>query len=139
MPGELTSALEALEAGLAAACPGRYVSRSFKPLPLRTEEELTAGVFSVISRGASRFANYRGREGDLGTLRVVIVGQVKVAEDADQKAIEDAEFAMIEQVTAFVQAPLLSPLRQCLPVEYSQSAQLEHPYGWVAIECEVMT
>lgn len=137
--GELRAAMEALGASLAAACPGRYVSRSLVPLAQRTAEELEAGVLAVAALGERDFANYRGREADLGTLRVVIVGQIKVAEESPPYVLEDAEFAMAEQVKAFLAAPLLAPLRQCVASGYRQSGQLEHPYGWVAFECEVRT
>lgn len=139
MPGDLTAAMEALAASLAAACPGRFVSRSFKPMSMRSAEELEAGVLAVAAGGEKNFANYRGREADLGTLKVLIFGQIKVAENAEPAALEDAEFALAEQIKAFLQSPLLPPLRQCLAREFAQSGQLEHPYGWVAFECEVMT
>jgi hypothetical protein len=137
--GELKAALDALAGSLAAACPGRFVSRDFVPLAQRTGEELEAGVLAVAALGESEFANYRGREADLGLLRVVIVGQLKVAEAAMPSALEDAEFALAEQVKAWLAGPMLAPVRQCLARSFRQSGQLEHPYGWVAFECEVRT
>jgi len=138
--GELKAAMDAVAAGLAAACPGRFVSRDFVPLARRTAEELEAGVLAVAALGESGFANYRGREAELGVLRVVVVGQVKVAEASMPSALEDAEFALAEQVKAWLASgPLLAPVRQCLARSFRQSGQLEHPYGWVAFECEVRT
>lgn len=131
--------MEALGASLAAACPGRYVSRDFVPLAQRTSEELEAGVLALAALGESRFANYRGREADLGVLRVVVVGQLKVADAAMPHVLEDAEFALAEQVKAWLASPMLAPVRQCVAQSFRQSGQLEHPYGWVAFECEVRT
>lgn len=139
MAGELKAAMEALGASLAAACPGRFVSRDFVPLAQRTADELEAGVLAVASLGESEFANYRGREADLGLLRVVIVGQLKVSEALMPAAVEDAEFALAEQVKAWLAGPMLAPVRQCLARSFRQSGQLEFPYGWVAFECEVRT
>ncbi|MDD3675804.1 hypothetical protein [Thauera propionica] len=139
MAGELKAVMEALGASLAASCPGRFVSRDFLPLGQRTADELEAGILAVAALGESGFANYRGREADLGTLRVVIVGQIKVADESPPHVLEDAEFAFAEQVKAWLGMPMLAPVRQCLARSYRQSGQLEHPYGWVAFECEVKT
>lgn len=136
--GELDAAMGALQATLAAACPGRLVSRSFAPMPLRSAEELQAGVLALMAQGEAGYANYRGREAELGTVKVVLLGQVKVAEDSAPVAIEQAEFAFAEQIKAALHGPLLPPLRQALARSFVQSGQLEHPYGWVAFELEVM-
>ena len=139
MGGELKAVMEAIGSSLAASCPGRFVSRDFEPLAQRTAEELEAGIVAVAALGESGFANYRGREADLGTLRVVIVGQIKVAEGSRPHVLEDAEFALAEQIKTWLGTPMLAPVRQCVARSYRQSGQLEHPYGWVAFECEVRT
>lgn len=137
--GELDAAMEALQATLAAACPGRMVSRSFVPMSQRTAQELETGVMAVMSQGERGYANYRGREADLGTVQVVLLAQIKVAENTPAVTIESAEFALAEQIKQALQGPLLPPLRQCLTTGFRQSGQTEHPYGWVLFECEVMT
>lgn len=139
MAGELSAAMDALATSLAAACPARIVSRDFVPLAQRSAAELEQGVVAVACIGETRFANYRGREAELGTLRVVVVAQVKVQEQSAPSALEDAEFTVAEEIKAWMQQPLAPPLRQCLATGFRQSGQMDHPYGWVAFECEVMT
>lgn len=138
MVGELDAAMDALASTLAASCTGRVVTRSFTPIAQRTAEELEAGVLALMAQGESGYANYRGREAELGTVKVVLVGQVKVADGSPPVEIERAEFAFAEQIKTALHGPLLPPLRQALARSFAQSGQLEHPYGWVAFELEVM-
>ena len=85
--------MEALRASLAAALPGRVVSRSMKPATVYADEDLRAGVVSLARLGEKDFANYRGREADLGTVEAVLVGRVAVGMDADEVELERAELA----------------------------------------------
>lgn len=144
--GELSNAVQALVAALAVACPARVVRRGFVPYPQLPEEVLLAGSLHVLALGEGDFANWRGREADLGTLRVVIVGQVladaralpvDAGPQALSAAVQDAEFALAEEVKGFLADP--APLRQCLATGFEQSGQMECPFGWVAFECEVVT
>lgn len=135
--GDLRAAMESLRTALAAAMPGRVVSRAFRPLAQRTEAELRAGVLCVVALGESDYATHRGREADLGTLKVLLVGQIMVAPKLGPEAVEDAEFVMAEQIKAFLAGDL--PVRQCLARSFRQSGQLDAPNGWVVFECEVRT
>lgn len=146
MPGELAAGVQALVAALAVACPARVVRRGFVPYPQLQEAELLAGALHVLALGEAEFANWRGREADLGVLRVVIVGQVLAdaralppgaGPEALSAAVQDAEFALAEEVKGFLVDP--APLRQCLATGFEQSGQMECPFGWVAFECEVVT
>lgn len=127
--------MAALLVALAAACPARVVSRDLKDFADRTKTELTAGVFTLISIGESGYRNYNGREAMDGRHRMLLVGQVQLAEDADPSAVEDAEFAMVEDVKAFVRS-LPTNLCSMVMTGFRQSGQLEVPYGWVSIDLE---
>lgn len=131
----LADALNALRDGLAAAMPTRVVTRDLLPFDLRREADLTAGVLSVVANTESRYANYRGREAQLGRLRVVVVGQIKLAEGVQPSAVEDAEFAFAEAVKDFLGGVL--PVTDVQLLETRFSGQLEAPYGWFAMEWEV--
>lgn len=135
---ELAAALDALVQGLAEACPGRLVSRSFRPLAQIPQEDLERGVLTVMLRGERDWKNYRGREADLGTLNVTLVGQLVVAADAGGVGVEAAEMALAREIKTFLGTPLPAPLRACLAPGYDQSGQLDTPYGWVVFELEVM-
>lgn len=130
--------LTALRDGLAAALPSRLVTRSFKPLAARAQEDLQRGVLAVISRGEGDYANYVGREAQLGRLDVLLIGQLMLSGDPDGQAVEQAELALAEEIKAFLQAPLPAGLRDCGASGFRQSGQLEVPCGWVVFELEVM-
>ena len=129
-------AMEALKASLAAARPGRRVSRSFRPMTRHNAADLERGVVALVVLGEGDFANYRGREADLGTLDVMLVALLKVLDSAEPVAIEDAEFVLLGQVKAWLRGAL--PVRQCLLRSVVQSGQQDAPYGWVTMKLEVM-
>lgn len=130
--------LESLRTALAAALPGRVVTRSFAPMARRSLDELQAGVVTLINKGAKDYANYLGREAQLGTLEVVLIGQLKVDDALPSLAIEQAELQMVGEIEAFLRGAMPAGVRDCLANGFAQSGQLEAPYGWVAFELEVM-
>lgn len=134
----IDATLSALSAGLAAALPaGRIVTRSFQPLALRNQADLLAGVFTLVCRGESGYANYLGREADLGALRVLLFGQLLLPGNPSGLQVEQAELAMAEEVKTFLRSPLPAGVRECLARSFEQSAQLEVPMGWIGFELEV--
>lgn len=137
-PDPIDAALEALRTSLAAALPGRIVTRAFLPLSMRAREDLLAGVVCVVALGERDFANYRGREADLGTLGAVLVGQLQVDSD-DPQDVERAELTLARQIKAWLADPMPAPVRQCLADGWRQSGQLEAPGGWVVFELEILT
>lgn len=137
MPGEdLRALMNALVLSLGAALPGRLVTRQFRPLSQRSRDELLAGVVCVVALGESGYANYRGREADLGRVKVVLVCQLE-ADSPDPAAVEDAEFELAGQIKAFLAGPCPAPVRQMLSDGFRQSGQLDAPQGWVVFELEV--
>lgn len=131
----LREALDALKNGMQSAMPTRVVTRDLMNFDLRAEADLLAGVLTVVANRERGYANYRGREADLGKLAVLVVGQLKLPEDALPSEVEDAEFAFAEEVKAFLQATL--PVQAVDLLETRFSGQLEAPYGWFAMEMEV--
>lgn len=131
----LSEALESLKTALASALPTRVVTRDLLNFDRRAESDLEAGVLTVIASRESSYANYRGREADLGKLSVAAVGQLKLPEDALPSEVEDAEFAFAEEVKAFLQTAL--PVEAVTLLETRFSGQLEAPYGWFAMDWEV--
>lgn len=131
--------LDAIVASLAAALPLRTVQRSLIDPANETRERLLAGVLCVVSEGGGNFANYRGREGDLGTMNVRLVGFVQVAEKSAAADIERAELAVLGDVLVWVNTTAVPGLDTVTPGDWVQSKQLEHPYGWLALALIVKT
>lgn len=131
--------LDALVASLAAAMPLRHVQRSLIDPANETPERLQAGVLCVVNEGGGNFANYRGREGDLGQMNVRLVGFVQVAEGTEPADVERAELAVLGDVLVWVNTTAVPGLDTVTPGDWTQSKQLEHPYGWLALALNVKT
>lgn len=135
---DFDAALALMQDSLAAQLPGRHVQRSLVDPANETATRLTAGVICLVSEGGGQFANYRGREGDLGQMNVRVVGFVQVAEAADAVEVERAELALLRDVLGWVNAPTVYPGVDFIePGDFAQSKQLEHPYGWVTLALNV--
>lgn len=134
---ELGERMALILSSFAATVPARVTTRDLKPFEQRSDAELVAGIYTLVSVGEGDYANYNGREMQDGRQRMLLIGQIKVAENATPSAVEDAEFALRDEVKAFVRA-LPAPLCTLLVTGFRQSAQAEHPYGWIAFDLEFL-
>lgn len=134
---ELSARMELIKSQLAAKYPARVVTRDFVDFPMRAAADLEKGVYTLISRGEGGYQNHNGREAMDGKHNIGLIGQIQVGEEASASAVEDAEFAMLEEIKAFVRA---LPIELCTLVmkDFAQSSQLEHPFGWIAVEMEFL-
>lgn len=140
-PNPTDTALEGIRASMAAKLPHRVVQRDLVLDPLNHDPaELEKGVICLVGSGGGNFANYRGREGQLGRVLLGVVGFVKVAEDTGPAAVEAAELSLLHDVLDWVRdTGMPRPFDSALPKDWRQSRQLEHPYGWVVLELDVRT
>lgn len=129
--------LSALMGGLAAALPAQIVRREFRPLAQCRQEDLEQGIVTLVNRGERGYANYLGREAQLGTLDVLLIGQLKVDDKLSPLAVEQAELTLAEAVKTFLQGPAPAGVVECLAQSFTQSGQLEAPFGWIVFELEV--
>lgn len=135
---DLETVMAALKSAMQTAMPARVVTRSYKDFGLRSDTDLRSGIWTLLSTGEKDYANYLGREAQLGTLTVAALGQVRVDDNSDEEEIEAAEFAMVEELKAFVRGELAATIDGgALMKGFRQSGQMEHPYGWVAVELEI--
>lgn len=130
-------ALQAIADNLAAALPARRVGRSLVDPAMQSREDMQAGIFCLVTEGGGSFANYLGREADLGAVRARLVGFVAVEEGTDPEEIERAELAMLMDALRWINAPGPSGygagVSSIYPEDWAQSKQLEHPYGWIVL------
>ena len=135
----IETALAGIEASLKAKLPLRTVQRSLLLDPGSHDlDALKSGVLCLVNGGGGRFANYRGREGQLGHARLGVVGFVAVAEDAAPVAVEQAELALLQEVLGWVKEPgMPRPWDTALPGDFRQSGQIEFPFGWFVLELDV--
>lgn len=131
--------MEALKGALAAALPDMITTRSFVPISQRPIEDLEKGVVTLVRLGEKEFANYMGREADLGTVNAMLAIQFKLSDSAEGLAVEQREIECAKAVRAVLASPLPPPLIGCLATGYKQSGQLECPFGWVLFELEIQS
>ena len=129
--------LDALVASLAAGLPTRFVQRSLVDPANEKIERVQAGLLCVVSKGGGSFANYRGREGDLGTMQVSVVGFVQVSEKSLPADVERAELTLLGELLAWVSTTKVLGIDVVTPGDWTQSKQLEHPYGWLVLALDV--
>ena len=134
----LTLQMQSLASALAAAYPQRIVTRNWEDSSQRSDSDLARGIFTLIGKSESDYADYPGREAQLGTLQFVVIAQIKVAEGSGASAVEDAEGDLIDEIKAFASnpPPSLAEAGNLALTGWQQSGQLEHPYGWVAFRFE---
>lgn len=133
---DYNATLDALVASLSAAMPSRHVDRNLVDPANVARDKLLAGQVCVVSTKGGNFANYRGREGQLGQIRVSVLGYLAVPERSDKKAIEQAELALLGDLLAWIAAGP-EGVNHVAPGDWDQSKQLEHPYGWLVLELVV--
>ena len=129
--------LDAIKTSMAAAMPTRHVQRSLVDPANESVERLSAGVICVVSEGGGGFANYRGREGDLGNMTVRLVGFVQVAEKSLPADVEAAELRLLGDLLTWIGQASVPGLDVFYPGDWAQSKQLEHPYGWLVLALDV--
>lgn len=128
---------ELLKSTLAAKFPARVVTRDFQDFAQHSDADLAAGVYTLIALGERGFANFVGREAQLGTRNVMILAQIKLAESTTPSAAEDAEGVLIDEIKDFCNDVLPAGIDGLLLTSYKQSGQMEHPNAWVAFEMEI--
>lgn len=129
--------LDAIVASMGTAMHSRYVQRSLIDPANETAARLTAGVICIVSEGGGKFANYRGREGDLGEMNVRAVGFLQVSPSSTPADIERAELTLLGDLLTWVSTTAVPGLDVVYPGDWAQSKQLEHPYGWLALALTV--
>lgn len=130
-------ALDAIEASLFAVLKDRHVERGLADPAAVENQKLLDGLVCIVGNGGGSFANYLGREGQLGRMGVVLVGFLRVEEDSKPVDIERAELKLLQELLDWTTHPNNPGLNSVLPLDFRQSQQLEHPYGWVSLSLEV--
>jgi hypothetical protein len=129
--------MQELLASLDVALINRHVQRGLVNPGAENAERLEAGVVCIVSVGGGDFANWNGREGELGTMDVMLVGFLQVTAKSPKEAIEQAELALLGEVLTWCGQVHAEPITTVTPGRYRQSQQLEHPLGWLSLELKV--
>jgi len=115
-----------LEAGLQAAAPPRTVTRTLKDFADRDAAELKAGVFTLLWLGLPA-----PTDDAYDDIRVLLVGQGQVDENADGPTLEAYELEMIADVHRLVRNAGGTPIAL---QAVTGSGQIDHPYCSIRAE-----
>lgn len=131
----LSERMTSLKSELQLAYPDRVVTRTFVDFADRDRALLAQGIYTIISQGEGEYENLNSREAMDGTQRILLSAQIELPEGSSGELIEEAEFAMVEEIKAFMRA--LPAALCCLTMTgFNQSGQLDAPYGWALINLE---
>lgn len=136
--------IDYLAAQLQAQFAERGVTRTFRMHTERADAELVPGLFTVLGNGVAdypyEYSDYgpgldAPAQTELGALRLIITGQIKLPEGSEGHAVEAAEFDMLADLEAFANAAIADNLLVTLRLlSARQSAQIDTPYGWIHTE-----
>jgi len=142
MSGSYREAIERIKALLAAHVPARLVTRSQLDFADRSDEDMDRGVYTILPRGIEGYdyeaSNHLGLDPpqtELGAFVFVITGQQRLPEASLGEAVDDAEFAMIQELESFADTGITDDdLKDLLLQRTVMSQQQEAPYAWVFTE-----
>lgn len=128
--------LDAFEAAVNTAVAGtRSVNKGLIPYTDRAETDLTDGCWNIVAASEGDYHLGRGMAAKEGTLRINLVGHVRVAEDATRAELQQAEIDMAEEAKGIVRTGVAGMTLAIDQVILSRL--LEHPYGWVVALIEL--
>jgi len=126
--------MEAVAEQLKTVAPNRLVTRDLTEFMNRETTERQQGVFTVLMGTEGDYPNYVGREGQLGTVSLSIIGQIEIPEPSTGLMVEDAEHVMVKELKNLAQSDLPEPIGGLLLQRVRHSMQIDRPYGWVVSE-----
>lgn len=129
----LSARMERIRAELAGLFPSRIVTRNLLDFASRSQSDLQAGIYTLVSASEGDYSHYLGGMTRDGEHRIVIVGQTLVSESSAPSAAEDAESDMIDDIKLFSRS-LPPDIGSMLLVGWRQSQQMDHPYAWIACD-----
>lgn len=115
--------------------PQRVVTRNRKELMEQDNDDLDMGIIIVIASSENDYSTQLGKVARDGRLQLVVLGHLRVDEDAAKSAVEDKEIALIEDLKSFFRTGAAG--LSYAVTEFRTSMQLYHPYGFVVGAIEV--
>lgn len=129
-PDDIIQRVDLLGAALVAAMPGREVLlHQLAPHTDFHDAQLQAGVVQVSADRETDYSDFPGMEAREGTLRVIVLVHLKVAEGAARRDLGEAEAAVAAQIKAWVRAGVPGVGLSGLSVQFSRG--LSFPFGFV--------
>lgn len=115
--------------------PNRLVTRNALDFAQRQAEEMERGVITLVALAVEDLDTQRDLADTAGKLRILLMGEFKLAESAQGEDVERAEWELWQEVYAFLLCPGLG-LCPLAPKRLQLSGQEQAPYGWIAVDLE---
>lgn len=128
--------MAAAAASLAAMYPARLVKRGLQDPADLGDPVLRQGVYALVAEGTRDWADYRGREGQDGTLGFAIVGYGRVGDKGTTLDVEQLEATMEAELLAWFQAIKPTPLDAVYPRSVVYSRGFDAPVAWIVMAAE---
>lgn len=135
MSSTLETRLELIRTSLAAAAPTRTVTRDAKDPGQYPTEIIRAGVYTITSLGESDFTNNPGYIAQDGKQRILITGDIALADGQSGAKVEAAEFAMCDEIKNWLRN-LPEGLCMLQLLRIATSGQSSGESGWIVAELE---
>ena len=97
--------LDLIASKLALALPTRLVTREALDFAQRSTVDMRRGVVTVIGRGITDLMGPAASQELQGCLKVMLIGELQLPEKATGLMVEKAEWALWEEIRAFIAAP----------------------------------
>jgi hypothetical protein len=121
--------LDAIEQLFITQMPNRFIKRSLKDYREHDDNELSAGILTLLSSGEDNYKNQRGMVAVEGSTGILLIGHIKVDESSHSREVEDVELLFAKEIKAVINTGLPGLSFTLDRIEHSR--QLEHPYGWL--------
>lgn len=138
-PQDLGERLALVEASLGSALSA---SRVFLPGQLRpitdfNDADLLRSVVQTAPTSEGDYLDAAAPESVAknGILQLLVVGQLRVAENADRRNLQAAELALVEELKAWTRSPPAGVRLRLSRVDFSQLA--DFPHGWIVATVSV--
>lgn len=133
---ELDARIGAFKKLIEKQLPHRIVTREYKDLVKRDRRELKQGVYTLMCQGLPKFGKLGGSP---ATVKLFLLGQFVIEENDSGDQIEVHELAMVEEVSELLRVSEAGypATPRVEAVDVALSAQMDHPYGWIAAVLEM--
>jgi hypothetical protein len=134
-PDLFNDLMDAMKADLAEKLPTRHVERKLIVPAEEKDARLEAGLVCLVTTGGGEFANWQGREAELGNVEFTLFCPLKVpGKSPTSEDVERAELQMVAELLAWAQSTKPDMLGDTVPLRWRGSAQTSAPMGWVIME-----
>lgn len=129
-PDDLDARMALLASTLATAMPTRhrYIDQldAYSHFP---ETELAAGVVQLVQDAEQNYSNAISMEARQGTLRVMLLGHIRVADSAARATLAAAERALAKEIKTWCRTGATGLRLRLESIQFSRGASF--PYGWL--------